>query len=177
MLSRLRAEIDAAYETGTLSTSVRYKDAIKLSYLNAVVREGLRVHHSLGTGLPRIVPKGGAEIAGHWVPEGSTVIVNANAIHMDKTIFGEDADVFNPDRWLDEKRAATMARHDMSFGYGPRICVGRHITMVEMYKLLPAILREFSFDFEMPETEWKVWHGWFQHQRDVKVRVKERALA
>ncbi|KAK4554665.1 hypothetical protein LTR86_008167 [Recurvomyces mirabilis] len=176
VLARLRTEIDAAYENATLSVPVRYNEAIKLPYLNAVVKEGLRIHHSLGTGLPRLVPKGGASISDHFIPGGTTVIVNANAIHMDKTIFGEDADVFNPDRWLDEKRAAVMARHDMSFGYGPRICVGRHITMVEMYKLLPTLMQEYQFEFETPETEWKVWHGWFQHQRNVNVRVKERTL-
>ncbi|KAK3676072.1 hypothetical protein LTR78_004264 [Recurvomyces mirabilis] len=176
VLARLRTEIDAACENATLSVPVQYNVAIKLPYLNAVVKEGLRIHHSLGTGLPRLVAKGGASIPGRWIPGGTTVIVNANAIHMDKTIFGEDADVFNPDRWLDGKRAAVMARHVISFGYGPRICVGRHITMVEMYKLLPTLLREYHFEFKTPETEWNVWHGWFQHQRNVNVRVKERTL-
>ena len=38
------------------------------------------------------------------------------------------------------------------------------------------ILRWYEFEFEMPATEWKVWHGYFQHQRNVNVRVKLRQI-
>ncbi|KAK1003850.1 hypothetical protein LTR54_007614 [Friedmanniomyces endolithicus] len=176
VLRRLRSEIDHAFSTGAMGMPVRFKDANQLPYLVAVIKEGMRVHHSLGTGLPRLVPKGGADVAGQWLPGGTTVIMNPNALNLDTTIFGNDADIFRPERWLDEDRVAVMSRHDLSFGYGPRICAGRHITMTEIYKVMPAVLRWYEFDFETPNTEWKVWHGWFQHQRNVNVRVKLRQI-
>lgn len=46
--------------------------------------------------------------------------------------------------------------------------------MIEVYKLLPIILRVYEFEFAEPDNDWNVWHGWFQHQRDVNVRVKRR---
>lgn len=73
-----------------------------------------------------------------------------------------------------------MERHILQFGYGPRICIGKHITNVEMYKLLPTILRDFEFE-GMGVTgdgagikEWTVWRGWFHQQRGVDVRVRRR---
>ncbi|GAB1744720.1 hypothetical protein NU219Hw_g2259t1 [Hortaea werneckii] len=174
VLSKLRLEIDEAFDSGKLTSPVRFKDTIQLPFLNAVVKESMRLHPSLGTGLPRVVPPSGAEIAGRWVPGNTTVIMNQNAVHLDPNVFGPDPKAFVPERWLNEDRAAIMSRHDMSFGYGSRICIGRHITMIEMYKLLPVLLRFYEFEFADPNGEWSVWHGWFQHQRNVKVTVRER---
>jgi cytochrome P450 len=173
-MKALQREIDDAFTSGALSHPVRFKDAVQLPYLTAVIKESMRMHHSLGTGLPRVVPAQGASIAGRWVPGGTTVIMNANAVNFDRSIFGQDADQFRPERWLDPEHAAVMSRHDMSFGYGPRICAGRYITMTEMYKLLPVMVREYDFEFAKPDSEWQVWHGWFQHQRGIDVMVKRR---
>ncbi|KAI7153473.1 cytochrome P450 [Hortaea werneckii] len=174
VLSKLRSEIDEAFDSGKLTSPVRFKDTIRLPFLNAVVKESMRLHPSLGTGLPRVVPPSGAEIAGRWIPGNTTVIMNQNAVHLDPNVFGPDPKAFVPERWLDENRATIMSRHDMSFGYGTRICVGRHITMIEMYKLLPVLLRFYTFEFADPNAEWSVWHGWFQHQKNVNVTVRER---
>ncbi|KAI9874118.1 MAG: hypothetical protein M1823_007759, partial [Watsoniomyces obsoletus] len=69
-LAKLREEVDHAFYTGALSYPLRYYDCVKLPYLHSVVREAMRMHSSLGTGLPRLVPKGGAEICGTFFPEG-----------------------------------------------------------------------------------------------------------
>lgn len=92
-------------------------------------------------------------------------------MHYHKTIFGDDADQFVPERWLrdGEAGAANMERHWMSFGYGSRTCVGKHIAIAEMLKWLPALLRDF--EFELMVDEWTVWHGFFAMQKDVMVRA------
>lgn len=181
VLAKLRAEIDDAFATGALSYPLRFHDCIKLPYLHAVVREAMRIHPSLGTGLPRIVPPGGATICGRYFPGGHGVIMNQCAVHFDKGIFGEDAESFIPERWIrdGEKKAGFMERHILQFGYGPRICIGKHITNVEMYKLLPTILRDFEFEgVGAPEgeglKEWSVWQGWFHQQKGVDVKVRRR---
>jgi cytochrome P450 len=181
-LDKLRDEIDHAFATGQLSYPLRFADCIKLPYLHAVVREAMRVHPSLGTGLPRIVPEGGATICGRPFPAGYGVIMNQCAVHFDRGIFGDDAEEFIPERWIrdGEAKAATMERHILQFGYGPRICIGKWITMVEMYKLLPTILRDFEFEGvgegrkQGVLKEWKVWAGWFHQQKGVDVVVRRR---
>ncbi|EXJ67688.1 uncharacterized protein A1O5_09034 [Cladophialophora psammophila CBS 110553] len=175
-LAKLRAEIEEAFTNGTLKYPIRYNDAIKLPYLHAVVREAMRMHGSLGTGLPRVVPYPGVEICGRFFPGGTTVLMNANAVHFDTSVFGADAEQFIPERWFrdGEKAAANMERHMMHFGYGKRICIGKHITTTEMYKLLPAVLRDFEFEMHMDGKEWTVWQGWFHQQKNVMVTVRRR---
>ncbi|EXJ87870.1 hypothetical protein A1O1_04797 [Capronia coronata CBS 617.96] len=174
-LAKLLAEIDAAFADGTLKTPVRFNDAIKLPYLHAVVREGMRIHGSLGTGLPRIVPPGGVEICGFYFPGGTEVTMNANAVQFDKGVFGEDSESFVPERWIrdGERAAANMERHMLQFGHGKRICIGRHITNTEMYKLLPTVLRDFEFEL-VGSKEWETWQGWFHQPKNINVRVKRR---
>lgn len=100
--------------------------------------------------------------------------MNGNVVQFDKNVFGADADEFIPERWLrdGDAGAANMERHILTFGYGPRICIGKHITMTEMYKLLPTILRDF--EFELLVDKWEVWHGWFQNQSNVLVKATRK---
>lgn len=60
----------------------------------------------------------------------------------------------------------------IQFGYGPRICIGRHITNIEMYKMLPTILHNFKFDLQV--EKWNVWDGWFHNASNVMCKVSKR---
>lgn len=172
-LEILLEEIDKAFDEGRLTYPIRFNDARKLPFLHAVVMESMRFHGSLGTGLPREVPAGGAELCGQKIPDGCEVITNSCAIHFDTRVFGEDAHEWIPERWLrDEAFVSRMERLNIMFGQGPRICIGRQITNIEMYKLLPTILRDFKFDLLV--EEWKVSTTWFHNQRDVLCRVSKR---
>jgi hypothetical protein len=72
----------------------------------------MRMHPGVQYPLERVVPRGGATINGHFLPEGTIVGVNAAVIHRDRQIFGQDADEFRPERWLcDEEKAKVMDRH------------------------------------------------------------------
>ena len=56
-----------------------------------------------------------------------------------------------------------------------QICIGKHITTTELYKLIPTILRDFEFDMHLNgKKEWSVWAGWFHHQKDVWCNVRRR---
>lgn len=108
---RLVEEIDSATESGQLSRpNIRYNEAVKLPFLDACCKEGMRVHPSVGLTLPRHVPPGGCSISGQWFDAGTRVSVNAAVIHFDKSIFGDDADEFKPERWFRED-ATNMDRY------------------------------------------------------------------
>jgi cytochrome P450 len=126
--AKLTTEIDEADASGFLSPVVQYHEAVGLAYLNACCKEGMRLHPSVGMTLPRHVPKGGCNIAGQWFPEGTRVGVNAAVVQRDKTIFGQDANDFVPERWL-SKDAARMERYMLHFGGGSRTCIGKNVRL------------------------------------------------
>lgn len=119
-MHKLRQEIEAADKNGSFSDLVKYNEAAGLPYLSAVIKESMRMFPSVGLTLPRIVPKGGAVIADKYIPAGVSIShdhcvfvvvriahdqqfivgINAHALHFDRSIFGHDADDFNPERWL-----------------------------------------------------------------------------
>lgn len=159
-LDSLRAELDDVarkggftdYETGL----VTFQEAQKLPYLDACIKEAFRLHPAAGLPLERIVPKQGAEIAGHFVKGGTIVGCSAWIIHRRPEIWGEDVDTFRPERWLvdesltgsakeeEEKKIKEMNGMMFQFGMGSRTCVGKNISLLEIYKLVPSLLRRFE---------------------------------
>lgn len=81
-----------------------------LGYLNQVIEETLRLYPAVATGLLRVVPPGGATIAGRHIPGGSTVSCQAYSLQRDPQVFARP-DEFDPARWAsptDEMRHAMM---------------------------------------------------------------------
>lgn len=69
-LQKLRDEIDGADREGNLPNPATFQAAQKLPYLQAVIKEALRLHAAVGQILSRIVPEGGARLAGRYFPQG-----------------------------------------------------------------------------------------------------------
>ena len=65
------------------------------------MKEALRIHPAVAFPLERYIPPGGATLCDYRLPAGTNVSVNPAVIHMDKEVFGKDADQFRPERWLD----------------------------------------------------------------------------
>ena len=61
----------------------------------------MRMHPGVGFPLERYVPKGGAQLCGVFLPAGTNVSMSAPVLHQDQSIFGLDADVFRPERWIE----------------------------------------------------------------------------
>jgi len=119
---KLQAEIDAAYSAGLLESPIpAYQSAAKLPYLNACISESLRLSPAIANIFYREVPSGGSTIMGHFVPEGTFVGVNNWVFGHDQNFYGEDAGVFRPERWLDEKNSRLLHDYEFSFGHGARL--------------------------------------------------------
>jgi cytochrome P450 len=147
-LGKLRHELIEAEKDGLFTRAdrlVRWGEANKLPYLSAVIKEALRIHPAAGLLLERVVPPSGVTLNGRYIPASTIVGCNAWTIHRNKKVFGEDADEFRPERWLeDPANAAEMNQFLFTFGAGARTCIGKNISYLEMYKLVPAILRTFD---------------------------------
>lgn len=140
------------------------------------MKEGMRLHPIVGQVLERCVPKGGDNLCGHYLPEGTVVGIHAWVIHHDPNIFGEDHEDFRPERWIDNstEKLKTMEKCFLAFGAGSRVCLGIHLSMMEMGKLIPAILHNFQLEWAYPEKDWKLETVWFTKQTDLFVRLKTR---
>lgn len=111
-----------------------------------MVKESFRLHPAAGLPLERIVPPGGATIAGEFVAGGTIVGASAWVIHRRREIFGDDVNIFRPERWLgkDSEQVKRMEGTLLHFGMGARTCIGKNISLLEVYKLVPAVLRTFE---------------------------------
>lgn len=106
-------EIGRAQMEGKLSDVVTYREAQDLPYFQAALKESMRYGPASGLSLPRKVPPEGATIEGEFLPAGTEVCLNAWVLHRDPTVFGPDADLFRPERWLEcsEEQRKVMERH------------------------------------------------------------------
>lgn len=70
-LQKLRDEVNQL-QTGEKmpGKNVTFKDTQDMPYLQAVIKEGLRIHPATALPLERVVPEGGATISGRFFPEG-----------------------------------------------------------------------------------------------------------
>ena len=140
-LNKLRKEIDDGIAKGTISSPIRDAEARQMPYLQAAIKEGLRFYPPQTALNSKEVPQGGAKIHGFHLPGGTQVAVNIQGITRSKTLFGPDADVFRPERWIeaeavDPDRYKEMAAAvELIFGFGKYQCLGKVIAAVEMNKV------------------------------------------
>ncbi|KAJ5678478.1 uncharacterized protein N7477_004111 [Penicillium maclennaniae] len=168
-MDRLVGEIDEADRLGRLSSPISYKESMShLPYLAAVIKEAMRLHPSVGFILERHVPQGGTILCGKHIPAGTTVGINAWVLHHDPKVF-PDPESFIPGRWLESstEELKVMEQSFFAFGSGSRTCVGKNISLIEMHKIIPQLLRDFTFQLHKPGSEWKTKNSWFVQQEGL----------
>ncbi|KAI3319254.1 cytochrome P450 [Xylariaceae sp. AK1471] len=152
---RLKAEIETAIKNGRASSPITGAEAKELPYLQAVMYEGLRIRPAVTAYFGKQVPPEGDTIHGYFIPGGTSIGKNMPSMLRSKTLFGEDADVFRPERFLeaDEATRTEMQRNvDLSFGYGRWMCAGKYIAWLELNKTYFELLREFDFQILDPKA-------------------------
>ncbi|PKU80603.1 Cytochrome P450 71D10 [Dendrobium catenatum] len=119
----------------------------KLSYLQLVIKETLRLH----TPVPLLLPRENKErckVMGYDIPVGTTVIVNAWAIARDPK-YWDEPQVFRPERFEENHIDMKGAHFEMiPFGAGRRICPGMHFALATVEMALAYLL--YYFDWECP---------------------------
>ncbi|KAH7887261.1 cytochrome P450 [Phlebopus sp. FC_14] len=156
--NKLQAEIDQAMPHPYVIPDIAILQ--KLPYLNAFIKEGLRLYSAAPSPLERVVPasttKNGAsneafDLMGYALPPGTVVATQGWSMHRDSTVF-PSPDTFIPDRWLQAPEAvAKMSQYLMPFGTGPRICGGQNLAQMMLRIAVAAVVRNFSI-VAAPET-------------------------
>ncbi|KAF8109695.1 hypothetical protein N665_0093s0048 [Sinapis alba] len=146
-LERLRQEIETVVGRTRM---IQETDLPKLSYLDAVVKEVLRLHGPA----PVLVRKfqEGCKIRGFYIPENTTLVVNSYAIMRDPN-FWEDPDEFKPERFMDSVRPmpAEEARRDQAlkyipFGTGRRACTAEKLASILIRTSVGVMVQCFDWE-------------------------------
>ncbi|KAL4911174.1 hypothetical protein BDW74DRAFT_172638 [Aspergillus multicolor] len=150
ILRKLETEIRSALVAGNLSRPVPlYSEVFNhLPYFIACLRETMRLHPPPALPLPREHTAQDPEVIlnGRVIPPGTELACNPWISHRDHTVFGEDAEEFVPERWLvdDEARVRTFERYNLMWGYGARVCLGKHYATMMLYKVPVALFMAFE---------------------------------
>ncbi|KAI6012725.1 cytochrome P450 [Pisolithus orientalis] len=143
-----------------------------LPYLDAVVHETLRLHPPLGEFLRQateddVIPlsepvraKSGRVVNSISVTCGTQVGISTACINRSVAIWGADAKVFRPERWLEEggipKKAQEVQgyRHLLTFVDGPRTCLGKAFALAEFKTVMVVLVKSFVFEIrDGPDTQ------------------------
>ncbi|KAI3319775.1 cytochrome P450 [Xylariaceae sp. AK1471] len=154
-LKKARAEIEHYQKTegACYGRVISFADAQKLKYVNACIKEGIRVFTPVQWQLARQAAKGGVTFGDQTFPEGTLLSVNPHVMHHNREIWGEDADEFRPERWLEEG-ASSREKHWIPWSAGFASCPGQNVAKMEMPKLIATLLRDYSFRQVNEGQEW-----------------------
>ncbi|CBX95262.1 similar to cytochrome P450 benzoate 4-monooxygenase [Plenodomus lingam JN3] len=169
VVRKLQEELDAALPDGnTVPSFAQVKD---LKYVDAVIKETMRIHSTSSMGLPRVVPPGpGITLCGHHFPQGTVLSVPSYTIHHSTEIWGPDAEEFRPERW--EKITEQQKAAFVPFSYGPRSCVGRNVAEMELALTVSTVFRRYEFELRQGEMETR--EGFLRKPLGLEVGMRKR---
>ncbi|KAH7260383.1 cytochrome P450, partial [Fusarium solani] len=160
-LDKLVSEIRSSFDAEDDITLERVN---QLSYLLAVLNEGLRIYPPVPTGLPRLVPPGGERMERFWIPEKASLCKQychtfANSQASDSAFHSEsnfrDADSFVPERWLGDDYYSNDSKDVLQpFSTGPRNCIGKNLAYAEMRLILARLLWKFDLEILEDSKDW-----------------------
>lgn len=147
--ARVSQEVLDAIEPG------QYSAATRLPIMQALIKEVKRLYPVISMSLPRKVPTGGLHLHGFYFPPDTTVGCNPVALHRNTDVFGPDSHLFSMDRWLtaDPDTTRNMERVSLSWGGGSRSCPGRHLAELVVFKVIPALVKEFRIEAVLPPED------------------------
>ncbi|KAF2112620.1 cytochrome P450 [Lophiotrema nucula] len=160
ILSRLRQEHDAVFGTHPFSAlqllsspATAESESVltsRLPYTTAFIKETLRLHPPAAT--VRAVPWEATSLSlplssGSVSIAGLQIYPSPYLIQRNPNVWGADAHLFNPDRWLDDAYLGRLPVGSYRpFERGPRNCIGRELAMLEGMVVLVSIARGFQFE-------------------------------
>ncbi|XP_013624257.1 PREDICTED: cytochrome P450 705A5-like [Brassica oleracea var. oleracea] len=144
-LERLRGELDSVVGTTRL---IQETDLPNLPYLQAVVKEGLRLHPP--EPMFERFSQEGCKVGGFYVPEKTSLMVNAYAVMRDPNYWA-DPDEFKPERFLDtwqEEERREQALKYIPFGSGRRGCPGENLAHIFIGTAIGVMVQGFEWRFK-----------------------------
>jgi cytochrome P450 / NADPH-cytochrome P450 reductase len=172
ILAKAYAEVDRVLGAD-ISEPPSDTQVMQLEYITKILKETLRIWPTAPA--YAVAPHKDREIIGgkYEIKKGFQTIVLIPSLHRDKAVWGERADVFDPEHHTREKEAKRPLNAYKPFGNGQRACIGRQFAMQEATLVLGMILQRFElidphrYKLDVKETLSVKPEGF-------KIKVKER---
>ncbi|OTB14165.1 hypothetical protein K445DRAFT_302796 [Daldinia sp. EC12] len=166
-LAKLQAELDQSAHF--IRGDFDHKRVQKLPYLNAVIKETLRLSSPVPGCLPRIVPSGGARVGSLYIPAGTAVSISLLCLQQNEKLF-PDPQEFRPERWLGEEEKR-IEKWNIAFSRGPRQCIGTNIAYLELHSCLAYLFSHFELALPSDAKSQLNWVDRFVATNVKEVRV------
>ncbi|KAI0697653.1 cytochrome P450 [Cerioporus squamosus] len=141
VLNKAQAELDTVVGPNRLPD---WDDQASLPYVNAIVKETLRWQNVLPLSVPHCTTADD-EFHGYFIPAGTVLIANTWACMHDPQVY-EDPDAYRPERFLKDGQIDPTVRDpfNYAFGYGRRVCPGRHFAEASLFINTASLLHVFD---------------------------------
>lgn len=152
--------------------SIQYEDLNKLPYINAMLRETLRLQPT-APGFS-VTPKAeGGEIIGgkYHVKKGESMLGVLHCVHRDPAVYGADAEEWKPERMLDENFEKLPPGSWKPFGNGARACIGRPFAWQEAQLVVATLLQYLNFHMDDSSYDLQVKATLTIKPKDFNVRA------
>ncbi|KAI8139343.1 cytochrome P-450 cyp509A1 [Fennellomyces sp. T-0311] len=124
------------------------EQSLKMPYINMIIKETLRINPPAGETSLRAAAHD-IELAGTVIPKGTVVFAEMYELHHNPTIW-KDPETFNPERFAPGGEAEKLGNAAwLTFGSGPRQCLGMNFSLAEQRVFLPMLLRKY--EWSLPE--------------------------
>ncbi|KAG4079934.1 hypothetical protein HA402_006246 [Bradysia odoriphaga] len=134
-------EIKDAHESQTSESDA--ETLAKLDYVEMCIKETLRLF-PVGPFLGRENTED-IQLSNCIAPKGTMLIMSCHYLHRNKDVWGQNADMFDPDNFLPEKVASRHAYSFLPFSGGSRNCIGIKYAWISMKIMISAVLRQYKF--------------------------------
>ncbi|KAL2200646.1 cytochrome P450 [Corynascus similis CBS 632.67] len=145
---RLRDEIDELLRREPVPDQ---RSIENLPYLHNFTREALRLQ-APGVNVAREAVED-VVVQGIVLPKGTTILIQPAIVNRNPTIWGPDCDKFRPDRWDSLEGEAADPWAFATFALGPRVCIGKAMTMLEFKIILVELVSKFDIEGLVPNTK------------------------
>jgi cytochrome P450/NADPH-cytochrome P450 reductase len=169
ILAKAQAHVDEVLG----SRAPRYEDLVKLTYLDQILKETLR----LWPPAPAfsLQPYEDTLLGGRYpVKKGQPITVITYQLHRDPAVWGADPDTFDPDRFIFERAQALPKNAWKPFGNGQRSCIGRGFALQEATLFLAMMLQRFDVTAVDPHYQLKIKQTLTIKPEGLRITVRRR---
>ncbi|CAO1425494.1 unnamed protein product [Diamesa serratosioi] len=139
---QLRAEISLVTEK--TNNEITYEGLLEMSYLDQIVKETLRLYSPVDKLLRTCIKDYKVPDSNFVIEKGTKILIPVYSIHHDSRFY-YDPEVFDPERFCPEETRKRSKNAFLSFGDGPRNCIGSRFALMQTKFGIATIIRNFKF--------------------------------